>query len=386
MIGITHNNLSAIVLNYNNLVTQKFQSKLAAIFDVQNHLLSNVPVLTTDVQGKVVGLTEALKVCSGIDKLYNSKHPKGKGKDTADLVYTLNRLKIKTSKKSICRKTIALNSIVGKIQYFKTFILTNELFTSLPDQLLLMNKEIMSNVEPLPKRLYDYLFDYQKYYEPINNGIGKMLDLKTCPYCNRNYITYIEDKSKRVIGPSYDHFFLKSKYKYITLSFYNLVPSCVVCNSNLKGTTEFALSNYIHPYIEGFGDNAVFDFNLKPNKMSKQISFEPYLKPKDSISSLSRDKIFGNGKDRGNVSIFKLQEIYKSHSDSVEEIYSKFESNGPYYTSSISEIIKDLKTSEEEFYRFTFRNYFDEKDFIKRPLAKLDKDIYMKMKSIIMRP
>jgi hypothetical protein len=69
--------------------------------------------------------------------------------------------------------------------------------------------------------------------------------------------------------------------------------------------------------------------------------------------------------------------------EAAEEIYSKFESNGPYYITSIANILKILATSEEEFYRFTFRNYFEEKDFNKRPLSKLDKDIYMKMKSII---
>ena len=80
--------------------------------------------------------------------------------------------------------------------------------------------------------------------------------------------------------------------------------------------------------------------------------------------------------------MFRLPEIYATHNDIVEEIHEKFDENSTHYLSSIQPYLKGLKTGEEEFYRFHFGNYFSIKDFNKRPLSKLTKDIYTKMKKI----
>lgn len=140
----------------------------------------------------------------------------------------------------------------------------------------------------------------------------------------------------------------------------------------------FKLNTNIHPFVEGFDNDCTFDFELSTKDYlgRKEISYIPKLEIKDFVSSSKKIKI------KGNLKVFKLNQIYESHEDSIEEIYTRFDKGSPYYIGSISEILNKLNVTEEEFYRFHFRNYFNEIEFNKRPLAKLDKNIYEKFKSI----
>lgn len=291
---------------------------------------------------------------------------------------TLIRYRIKSDKRSKCRKSKDYKAFENQVKNLNNFIDKKNLFGANPNDLITLNDQLNVVLGKTESSFYDYFFDYKKYYKIIDNKLGKPLNLKCCPYCNRNFVTYIPNEDKRFIGPTYDHFFNKERFKYITLSFYNLIPSCYICNSNLKLNKEFKIDTHINPFVEGFGADCVFDFELstKNYTMSKEISFVPRLRIEDFVSLGQKTKI------EGNLLAFKLNEIYENHNDSVEEIYKKFDKASPFYIGSISKILDILGTSEEEFYRFNFRNYFNEIDFNKRPLAKLDKNIYEKFKSI----
>lgn len=58
-------------------------------------------------------------------------------------------------------------------------------------------------------------------------GLLEKLDVKVCPYCNRQY-TFTVPKVK--VSPQFDHYFPISKYPYLQLSLFNLIPSCSTCN------------------------------------------------------------------------------------------------------------------------------------------------------------
>jgi hypothetical protein len=266
-------------------------------------------------------------------------------------------------------------------------IRNEKLIESECNKLLSLNKKIKNNKFKI--KLINFLFNYNNYRNILDNYIAKPLDLAVCPYCNRNFISYIphggdETTEKKRIGPTYDHFFHKSEYKFLSLSFYNLVPSCNVCNSNLKLSIDFHHKKHINPYDEGFGNDAIFDFDLATDTNTKELNFVPYLKPKESILNERKIKIFGDGLNNhsGNIRVFKLQEIYAFHHDTVEDIYMNFDKNNRFYSLTLKKELENLGTNEAEFYRFHFKNYFNEKDFSKRPLAKLTKDIYLKMKAV----
>lgn len=359
MIKIVNSNIDDIVKSYERLLLKDFYDKFSALESVRDLLFSKNHITEKDVKNNVRSYSSALKILMNIKDLYSSNHSGGKGKMTSDLIYSLNKLKVNPVKKSKCRKTKNIKLILNKVTKLRGFLNKESLFSALPKELIGLNDKLKNELEPVTSRFYNHFFDYTNYYDAINNGLGKALDLKTCPYCNRNYITYIPDTNKRVIGPSYDHFYSKSKFKYITVSFYNLIPSCYVCNSNLKGAIEFGLDYHIHPHLGGFGDDITFDFNLVTEDYlkDKKIIFEPFLKKGNSISLNKKNRTFGDKteKDSGSINVFKLREVYKSHNDSVEEIYKRFDKNSPHYLGSISQMIKMLNSSEDEFYRYTFR-------------------------------
>ncbi|WP_316795447.1 hypothetical protein [Pedobacter agri] len=185
----------------------------------------------------------------------------------------------------------------------------------------------------------------------------------TCPYCNRNYIYYLS-KSKE-IKPQIDHFFPKSKYPFLAMSFYNLIPSCQTCNGfGAKEEKDPLKEGLINPYLLKSSD---FIFTYKPVS-SKIIS--TFLDKKSITIEITKNI-------PGHLDVFKLKELYELHSDHVVELIfkSKIKYSETYrnYLEKYKE--KGLKFSENEIDRMILGNYVMEEDIHKRPLAKLYQDI-----------
>ncbi|MDI9876497.1 hypothetical protein [Flectobacillus rivi] len=85
-------------------------------------------------------------------------------------------------------------------------------------------------------------------------------DILTCPYCNENY-TYriVCSKDKKSIRRTFDwdHLFPKEKYPFLAVSFYNLVPSCKVCNSFKNADSKL----FFNPF-ENVNVDDVYSFNF----------------------------------------------------------------------------------------------------------------------------
>lgn len=222
--------------------------------------------------------------------------------------------------------------------------------------------------------------------------IAADIGINTCPYCNRNHIhTVIDEHDNDIIRPTFDHFFSQARHPLFGLSFFNLIPSCYYCNSNLKGNTPMHINSHIHPYQEDFGDHGSFHVlisSLRPNK-SDPDNYSLSIINSISEQSSKHAKIFGNGTGGGNIELFQLKSIYKSHLDTVGELIVKCDRLSLKYANSLSGLLENLGSDKGEFYRFYFSNYLDEKEFHKRPLSKLSKDIIKqvlppKLKSIIL--
>lgn len=316
--------------------------------------------------------------------------PRGMSKENRKDIFwhNIDKHRISIDKRSECRKKIRYDFIEKQLNIiFNSGHSLKELFSADIGKLKAINKHF--DDQDLDLKVYEYFFNYEKYYETLSKYIGQELGIICCPYCNRNYISYVFNEKGRIIGPTYDHFFNKGAFKFCSLSFFNLIPSCYVCNSNLKNRIKFDLATHLYPYRDEFGKNAFFDFDLSLISLSteKKIIFRPVIKYADDISDADKRKLAGdaqdlNGEVTGSVKVFKLQEIYETHYDTVEEVHEKFDANSPYYIGSIEEKLKLLGVGKEEFYRFHFHNYYDSSDFHKRPLAKLSRDIFTKMEQI----
>jgi hypothetical protein len=194
------------------------------------------------------------------------------------------------------------------------------------------------------------------------------LNLKTCPYCNRSYISFVKNDEKKT-RPQLDHFYPKAIYPFLACSFYNLIPSCSACNlmkHDDDSYTDEKAGKLVHPYNvkdSDFSFSYTFDnLDILKSIDEKNIRFEDEEKIKITLDT----------KYSKNNEYFQLETIYQNHKDIVIELILK-EINYP--KSYIEELIKNGFGSQEEIYRFIFLNYLGIDDFHKRPPSKLTRDI-----------
>ena len=205
------------------------------------------------------------------------------------------------------------------------------------------------------------IFDYENWlnYDKYNAyDFAKKLDIPTCPYCNRTYTkTVIIQKKEKIIRPEFDHWFPKSEYPLLALSFYNLIPSCHICNSNVKGKTEFKLDTHFHPYNSASNVKATFSYNYK--------SCDGYRIKINTKDDFSRDS----------VEAFQLENIYQAHEDEVKDLIKIRQAYSDKYIEILKNSLKGLSLSKEEVYRLAFGVHYEDDKFDRRPLSKLKKDI-----------
>jgi hypothetical protein len=107
---------------------------------------------------------------------------------------------------------------------------------------------------------YDMLHDIMNYSGWRGNGGGirlyEQLNLEVCPYCNLGLIH--QDELRGFLVAHYDHFYDKSRYPYLCLSFYNLLPVCQSCNTPYKGTKQFTIDTHLHPYRDNYNSAVTF--------------------------------------------------------------------------------------------------------------------------------
>lgn len=219
------------------------------------------------------------------------------------------------------------------------------------------------------KRTYSEFSNSSKGLKYINNGVSitysgwdltKELGITVCPYCNRNYIQNIQNinqYSKKRRTCEFDHFYPKSKYPFFAISFYNLVPSCKVCN-HLKGKKKLGISPY------------------EIKKEVVEIKWVPYdatfIYPKGKIKV---EIVAIIDEMKTNIEVLGLNDLYANHTDIVQEILLKGSIYSSEYLQSLTVQFPELIHSEEDAKRIVFGNYTEEGDLGKRPLAKLTSDI-----------
>jgi hypothetical protein len=197
------------------------------------------------------------------------------------------------------------------------------------------------------------------FYNGYN--LAENLGIQTCIYCNRLYThTIITENREFIARPTFDHWFPKNSYPLLALSFYNLVPSCNVCNSNIKGALPYALKDIFHPY-------------LRHPETEKWLSFQFSYTLEDHLAAKSKI-ITGNDFTATSIKAMKLKEIYAGHLDEIRELIYLKKAYSASYISSLNSILK-LTLSTDEIYRLAFGVYLDDDQLNKRPLSKLKKDV-----------
>jgi hypothetical protein len=223
------------------------------------------------------------------------------------------------------------------------------------------------------------LFNYKAFREykvTIYSGftLAKELGIACCPYCNRNYTTthntyYIKkdgDAVEKRVYAEFDHFYGQAEHPLLGVSFYNLIPSCTVCNTHYKNNRDS--SGLFHPHT--LNDPTIFKFHGFPKDVDSlygagneiSLSFK-YNCPGET------EQLLRNSHD-----FFGIKDIYdKCHGDLIRDIIYKKLAFGERYMNELSQA---YGMSFEDSYRIVFETHFEDENVNERPFTKLKKDIF----------
>lgn len=238
-----------------------------------------------------------------------------------------------------------------------------------PQQLVDLNSDHPFNSFNQYKRVLEKVFDYTDWFSQKKvkkycaYTLAENLNINTCCYCNRLYTKTVTQDEDKITRPQFDHWFPKEQYPLLALSFYNLIPSCAVCNTSLKNTATMSLADYMHPYVDT-KENYLFSFDMKTHNTYD-------FRVKDG----------GNQKVKNTMELFKVQKIYETHMDEIEDLVSIKKKYSESYLNNLRKILS-VNISDEELYRLAFSTYLNEPDFEKRPLSRMKRDLLEELRII----
>ncbi len=255
----------------------------------------------------------------------------------------------------------------------------NEFLTANPDRLLKLHEELESHVNDVEdRRFIKRLFSYDKFIKQnkeMSYALAHLMDVNTCTYCNRQYILTVDDVDKNktvvdhLIRPEFDHWFSQKDYPDLALSYYNLIPACHICNSNLKRDKETELDKHIHPYID---KRTGFRFSYVPTSDGYAVD----IVREDGVDDDYFEKV------KNTLDMFKIPTIYGAHSGlELKELVELATTNHPDYISTlVNEVMVNLGVREDDAYRMLLGIEITEENYLKRPMSKFKNDIIWKIK------
>lgn len=212
---------------------------------------------------------------------------------------------------------------------------------------------------------------------PKAGWLAKQLNVRACPYCNGQYTLYSEhtnkgkrkyaEKTTKRLKFQFDHFFNKARFPYLSMSFYNLIPSCGPCN-NTKSKTKTKLGKHYHPYYDDLDVVSVFKTTID--------DFDSPFKIKEgqiNVSFQARTNAFVDFVAEHN-DLYHIDGIYERHKDRVKEVIV----NSVLYTKELRHQLAEIKgliPDDRSFLlRFLLGSHGLREEIPLRPLNKLVRD------------
>ena len=231
------------------------------------------------------------------------------------------------------------------------------------------------NLSTIYKSIVEALH-YDDVQAKIFPKYARLMGIRSCVYCNAQFaVSAKKGKTDRgkVFRTTYtlDHWQPKSKYPYMAVSFYNLYPCCSPCNQ-MKSNKDSYWDLYckhgedINPYLFKIEDDSLLNYELDWNAEELEIQF---LDKNTGVLPIEYDKYF------------HIRKLYASFKSEVEEVIWRKRT----YNDAMIEAMKEselYKVRPEEIHRFIYGYYENEKDILKRPLAKLLQDVGKQLDSI----
>jgi hypothetical protein len=239
-------------------------------------------------------------------------------------------------------------------------------------------------VKDITKAFWQDIVDAMRYNalrEKEYIRVIQKLNIKTCIYCHAQLTVVMAKKlyerNYKDLGVSkgdvreyralleLDHRHPKSKYPYLSTSFYNLYPVCGNCNRvKSSKTSSFDL------YSED-EQLEVFTFSI-----DKASSIECLSKQDSSLIKINIDPVNMDAEEAEKyLEMFDIREIYDTQKDLVEELLYKKKVYSERYKKELLEEFPELFTDPSIIDRLLIGNYDQPEDVHRRPMAKFVQDI-----------
>ncbi len=234
-----------------------------------------------------------------------------------------------------------------------------------------------------PKSFHEELVYAMRYEDLRSVEFPEYLlnsDIRTCVYCNAQSTHTIEPlyynnkkkkKRKKIISKlQLDHFYPKSKYPFLSTSFFNLYPTCANCN--LAKGDEKALFEL---YTRG-NDLDVFNFKIEDQSILNYWLSLDLKKIKINLETKNSELLQNHNE------LFQIQKVYDSHKDVGEELIWKSKANPKAYRTHLTKTFNKIFPDPSIIDRMIIGNYSKPEETFKRPLAKYTQDIAKQLKII----
>ena len=196
----------------------------------------------------------------------------------------------------------------------------------------------------------------------VSYELARRIGTQTCVYCNRIYSFTIEtDEGKTVARPDFDHWLPKEKHPLLSMGFYNLIPSCPICNRSIKLREDFEYGKHVHPYDSCAETQFHFQYEPLPSDNWK-------LKLADCTPE-----------EDATARILKTEAAYQPYANyEVKDLLDFVYKNTPEYLMDLKEKVMKAfgnTITKEQAYRSVFGAEIEASLFSDRPLSKMKRDI-----------
>jgi hypothetical protein len=199
------------------------------------------------------------------------------------------------------------------------------------------------NMPEWVKKLTD-LFSYDSIPVYLLKEFVTDLSIDFCPMCNESKIGFIIDNDS-VYRPALDHFLPKSKYPHLSLSMYNLIPSCYTCNTLFKRDKDTFTPMHANPYVLGADNYNFFDLD----ELVLNVLYNNSSSVRVRINSVTPEI-------NNNIKLFKTLGVYnkKSTKEDIISLVDKFKSYNSKWKNYMDydefiEVIVGCKKGKEQF-------------------------------------
>lgn len=217
-------------------------------------------------------------------------------------------------------------------------------------------------------KLYERIIFCLRYDDArkILGGIHQQMGLKTCVYCN--VLPTLSNDGDVLY--QMDHYLPQSKYPFLGTCFYNLQPSCGVCNGH-KGTRDSDFGLYV---------------NVEQHKVLNPFLFVPQIAtghgayPTCSEITFTGAKKCATKESKAHEAMFHIKTMYACYTGKVDKLYEDAYKMNDSLVQAMSSCYGLNPTKADVLAYMSNHISLDEKDIHKEPLTKLKQDTIRQMK------